>query len=819
MIWVLLEIVLPLCFAFLLGIGLGWLFWRWRRGTVSQTHALSKAGDSSNPDTLQQATSGKQKRIDQLEITLQEHLQKLSEAENHSQSLSVELKSVKQKLATSGSEKSSPNQALNTASEDNTKLEQALIREKKQISKIEELEFRSNNLRNTVDKQEKQLQLFSRDIKRLSAELRISKEQLATKTSDVNAEDLQQLQSALALLKQEKTQTEQKIQDVTTDANYQKNTVKELTQNASNLENIIERQADELLQAKRNAQKLNDEIESNQSKVEDSDKLNEKLLALQSQFESTKAGKESAEQQLDELSGEVSKKADTIAELQKAIDTLEATAQTQSVVLQQSETKLKTMSEELKADIGKHEEHRLASAEEIQKLQRTLQETSNLKDQLDKELQEVTSRTGEQSNLSNELRQKLKQSENVVTERDTAIAKIKQLEDELTGAYLKSSDLDQTKAQLEEVTQKFRNFQTSTLASRQEREEQLDKQRTQIETLKNALENERVKLSGYNKNAQQLQQLEQELKQHPDLQKQLEQAKQEIKELADVKTKLAETTAQLANARIRNSQLVAKIENTPTPAAVTPISVAQVNKLKKVVATQEKQIEELEKQLQHGSANKKATPVNKTPAWQKGLTSLGTPGCDHRDDLKVINGIGPKIEKVLNQLGIQSWQQLATLKVAEINKIDDTLVDFRGRIQRDEWVTQAKAILRNNQQATNQQKEKGSKKTAKATTKKPSPKSKTKFGTPAATHQDDLKVISGIGPVIETALNNHGIKSWEQLASLKSSEIKAIDETLGFPGRINREQWAAQAKTLVRQFPEHSERATQNTTLKKAAGQ
>ena len=61
------------------------------------------------------------------------------------------------------------------------------------------------------------------------------------------------------------------------------------------------------------------------------------------------------------------------------------------------------------------------------------------------------------------------------------------------------------------------------------------------------------------------------------------------------------------------------------------------------------------------------------------------------DDLKVISGIGPKLEQVLNARGISSYAQVAVLNAAEIAKLDDEL-GFGGRILRDDWVGQAKSL-------------------------------------------------------------------------------------------------------------------------------
>jgi NADH-quinone oxidoreductase subunit E len=61
------------------------------------------------------------------------------------------------------------------------------------------------------------------------------------------------------------------------------------------------------------------------------------------------------------------------------------------------------------------------------------------------------------------------------------------------------------------------------------------------------------------------------------------------------------------------------------------------------------------------------------------------------DDLKAIAGVGPKLEQVLNGLGIRSYRQIATWTGEEIAAIEDTL-GFKGRIARDDWTGQAAAL-------------------------------------------------------------------------------------------------------------------------------
>jgi peptide/nickel transport system ATP-binding protein len=63
------------------------------------------------------------------------------------------------------------------------------------------------------------------------------------------------------------------------------------------------------------------------------------------------------------------------------------------------------------------------------------------------------------------------------------------------------------------------------------------------------------------------------------------------------------------------------------------------------------------------------------------------------DDLKLISGVGPKIEGILNGLGIYTYSQVAAWKKAERDWVDAKL-KFHGRIEREDWVKQAKALAK-----------------------------------------------------------------------------------------------------------------------------
>jgi len=63
------------------------------------------------------------------------------------------------------------------------------------------------------------------------------------------------------------------------------------------------------------------------------------------------------------------------------------------------------------------------------------------------------------------------------------------------------------------------------------------------------------------------------------------------------------------------------------------------------------------------------------------------------DDLKMIKGVGPQLEKQLNALGVYKFDQLASFGEADFQWIDDNLTSFKGRWSRDDWGGQAKALM------------------------------------------------------------------------------------------------------------------------------
>jgi hypothetical protein len=63
-----------------------------------------------------------------------------------------------------------------------------------------------------------------------------------------------------------------------------------------------------------------------------------------------------------------------------------------------------------------------------------------------------------------------------------------------------------------------------------------------------------------------------------------------------------------------------------------------------------------------------------------------------RDDLKAIKGVGPAIERTLNDLGFFCFEQIASISEYDIDRIAERLKGFRSRIYREDWIGQARIL-------------------------------------------------------------------------------------------------------------------------------
>lgn len=171
-------------------------------------------------------------------------------------------------------------------------------------------------------------------------------------------------------------------------------------------------------------------------------------------------------------------------------------------------------------------------------------------------------------------------------------------------------------------------------------------------------------------------------------------------------------------------------------------------------------------------------------------TSFGTATEAEKDDLQMISGIGPYIEESLHAIDIFTFLQISKFTKRDINAIDNAIIYFSGRIERDEWVAQAEELVI------------GENKSRELLERIRSRKTKffyDRIETATENEADDLTNISGIGKWINTKLNALAIFTYKQISKFTEDDIDEVTEAIEyFPGRIERDEWIIQAEELVR---------------------
>nr|WP_299500593.1 NADH-quinone oxidoreductase subunit E [uncultured Rhizobium sp.] len=151
--------------------------------------------------------------------------------------------------------------------------------------------------------------------------------------------------------------------------------------------------------------------------------------------------------------------------------------------------------------------------------------------------------------------------------------------------------------------------------------------------------------------------------------------------------------------RFQDTPAAAPAESAPAPVATA--SVPPSNAAKPVTDAPE-----TDAKLKTPATDKKAAAENikvkgdnadtargEKPSLEDKNRPAGIEKPDAVDDLKMISGVGPKIEATLNGLGIYKFEQISKWKKAEREWVDGYL-KFSGRIERDDWVKQAKALAK-----------------------------------------------------------------------------------------------------------------------------
>ena len=73
---------------------------------------------------------------------------------------------------------------------------------------------------------------------------------------------------------------------------------------------------------------------------------------------------------------------------------------------------------------------------------------------------------------------------------------------------------------------------------------------------------------------------------------------------------------------------------------------------------------------------------------------MSAPRKSGADDLKMIKGVGPKLENMLNSMGFFHFDQIGKWGQDELAWVDQNIEGFKGRASRDNWVDQAQRLAR-----------------------------------------------------------------------------------------------------------------------------
>jgi predicted flap endonuclease-1-like 5' DNA nuclease len=173
------------------------------------------------------------------------------------------------------------------------------------------------------------------------------------------------------------------------------------------------------------------------------------------------------------------------------------------------------------------------------------------------------------------------------------------------------------------------------------------------------------------------------------------------------------------------------------------------------------------------------------PIWNLGSTEtprqiLVESDTIQKDDLTRIDGIGPFLERQLNESGIYTYEQISRWDGSDIHQVTQQIRYFPGRIEREDWVGQANRLMEDTAQPRSLESYEEDTIPLSANAHYP------------ADHTD-LTVIEGVGPRIEELLREAGINTWDELAEADLDRLSEIldAQNLSFH---NPATWTAQAR-------------------------
>ena len=169
---------------------------------------------------------------------------------------------------------------------------------------------------------------------------------------------------------------------------------------------------------------------------------------------------------------------------------------------------------------------------------------------------------------------------------------------------------------------------------------------------------------------------------------------------------------------------------------------------------------------------------------------IGTAKKEEAEDLTIITGIGGWIQEKLNALDIFTFRQISNFTKEDIVTVTEAIEFFPGRIERDEWILQARELIRI------------AGKKSELLKRIRDRKGRIYYDRLGIAHKheaNNLTLIDGLGLWVEERLNTLGIYTFSQISKLTHTDIETITEVLEIiPGRIEQDNWVGQARELAK---------------------
>jgi len=203
-----------------------------------------------------------------------------------------------------------------------------------------------------------------------------------------------------------------------------------------------------------------------------------------------------------------------------------------------------------------------------------------------------------------------------------------------------------------------------------------------------------------------------------------------------------------------------------------------LNELRHEISAERKQyqveIAALESRLADSSS--KTAPIDKNESAPMNTNAISNINVNDNldiktDDIQVIEGIGPKVKELFHGQGITTWKAIADKSPEQLREFLAKGGDRYRIINPNSWPKQAQLLVEGNWIEFNKYTDYLIAGVDPSEVKESVPRDRS---IPKGIKLDDLKIIEGIGPVIEGVLHKAGIKTWETLSNTSPRKLKSI---------------------------------------------